>query len=208
MRILRHWFFALCSIGWLVPFVLAWGSVLSYLNDDLARLHLTGARALQPSSLVINEALNITNAREMLYLSAAWLALVILGWCFYAFERSRAVAAPVLSTPEPVAPAAGAVPQAVIIEEMLASRMQFLDARLEEMTQLLHKSGKTMDTQLDDLRGQIIQVQAAGNSSKFGELATASLAANDTKRLHQVVLNLADLQADLRMLRRQQRSNG
>ncbi|MEX8518083.1 MAG: hypothetical protein AB3X44_06180 [Leptothrix sp. (in: b-proteobacteria)] len=212
MRTLRLWFFALFSMGWLVPFVMAWNSVLSYLNDDLARLHLSSQQPTPSAVLVINEALNITDAREMLYASAGWLALVILGWCLYALRRPTQVAAAAQVVAAPQAESykesrSEADTQLSGLEELVAQRMLQLDERLERMTSLLKASGQTLDSQLGDLRDQLQRTQSV-NSSTFSDLTAQSTAANDTKRLQQVVLNLSDLQADLRMMRRQQRSTG
>lgn len=149
MRLLRLWFFALFSAGWLVPFVLAWNSVLSYLNDDLARLHLATPRPLQSAALVINEALNITNAREMLYLAAGWLALVIFGWTLHALRRpaeaQHAAAPAALVTQASVAaaesdettPVEQLVAAPADIDGLMAGRLQQLDGQLARLGGLI-----------------------------------------------------------------------
>lgn len=306
MRLFRVWFPALFSVGWLVPFVLAWSSVLSYLNDDLALLHLATPRPIQPANLVINEALNITHAREMLYLAAGWLALVIFGWTLHALRRpaeaQRAAVPAAVVAPVPAAmgadTAAATEPAAAApadIEGRMVGRLQQLDEQLARLGGLLVQADaerretpsaqpapavdedmradlkaligqrlRTLDERLDDVVGLITQAQAErqaavvappapadqatrtdlehllqqhfdGLRSQLLDNGTAlqqgldalrselervqaaaaaepastdviaqTVAANDAKRLKQVVLNLADLQADLRMLRRKQ----
>jgi hypothetical protein len=325
MRLFRLWFSALFSVGWLAPFVLAWSSVLSYLNDDLALLHLATPRPLQPATLVINEALNITHAREMLYVAAGWLALVIFGWTLYALRRpaevQRAAVQSVLTTLAPAVAdsdvAAAVEPLAAVsadIDGRMAGRLQQLDEQLARLGGLIAQADaerreapapqpapavdedmradlkaligqrlRTLDERFDSMVSLIAQADAA-RAAQVAELVSAAaaaavaavpvpapapvadqtvradldnllkmqfeglrgqlrendssleqrlvalqsalervqtaaaepastdviaqtVAANDAKRLKQVVLNLADLQADLRMLRRKQ-SNG
>lgn len=149
MRLLRLWFFALFSAGWLVPFVLAWNSVLSYLHEDLARLYLTRQRPFQSADVVINEVINITHARELLYVAAGWLALVIFGWTLHALRRpaeAQHAAAPAALVKQ--APAAAAesdettpVEQLVAapadIDGLMAGRLQQLDGQLARLGGLL-----------------------------------------------------------------------
>ncbi|MFM2058965.1 MAG: hypothetical protein RLY71_3350 [Pseudomonadota bacterium] len=149
MRLLRLWFLALFSAGWLVPFVLAWNSVLSYLNDDLARLHLATPRPLQSAALVINEALNITHARDMLYVAAGWLALVIFGWTLHALRRPAeaqhaavpaARVTPVLAAAAESAettPAEQPVAASADIDGLMAGRLQQFDGQLARLGGLL-----------------------------------------------------------------------
>jgi hypothetical protein len=316
MRLFRLWFSALFSVGWLAPFVLAWSSVLSYLNDDLALLHLATPRPIQPATLVINEALNITHAREMLYVAVGWLALVIFGWTLYALRRPAEVqraAVPAAVTTQvpaatdadaataveplaavsadidgrmagrlqqldeqlarlggliaqadaerreapvvqpapavdedmradlkaligqrlrtlderlddvvglitraqderqtPVAPLAVPVVDETLLaglQDVLSQRLDLLDDRLAGMDGLLRESGASLEQRLAALQGLLEHAQTAATQLATTDVITQTVAANDAKRLKQVVLNLADLQADLRMLRRKQ-SNG
>lgn len=149
MRLLRLWFFALFSAGWLVPFVLAWNSVLSYLHEDLARLYLTRQRPFQSVDVVINEVINITHARELLYVAAGWLALVIFGWTLHALRRpagAQRVAAPAALVTQALAAAAESdeatsveplVAAPADIDGLMAGRLQQLDGQLERLGGLL-----------------------------------------------------------------------
>lgn len=225
MRIFKLGIFAVFSVGWLVPLVLAWNSVLSYLNDDLARLHLQGARPVLSSKLVINEAINITSAREMLYVAAAWLALVIIAWCVKLFHAQSSAAAvaeqqkwtlSVMPDSVDLPAAAEAVSAALAsraeeirtsaasLEETMQRQLQTLESRLQELGTMVREGNRQVDDQLGNLRGQVQAINAAAvNSSNFGDLTPVT---SDAKRLQQVMLNLSDLQADLRMMRRKQRS--
>lgn len=223
MRIFKLGMFAIFSVGWLVPLVLAWNSVLSYLNDDLARLHLQGARPVLSSKLVINEAINITSAREMLYVAAAWLALVIIAWCVKLFRSPAAAVAEQQKWTLSVMPDAVDLPaaaeamsaalasraeeirtSAASLEETMQRQLQTLESRLQELGTMVRESNRQVDDQLGNLRGQVQAINAAAvNSSNFGDLTPVT---SDAKRLQQVMLNLSDLQADLRMMRRKQRS--
>lgn len=80
MTRLKMLLLALLSSGWLAPAVMAWNRLLAYLNDDLARLHFKSGSSLLLPPPDINEAPNITDARQLLLVAAIWLGLVIFGW--------------------------------------------------------------------------------------------------------------------------------
>ena len=90
-------------------------------------------------------------------------------------------------------------------------RFARLEQRLSGLEGLLQRNGEQIGHQLGDLRERM----AAGsstNQSDFGDLATGPVpllagagSADDLRRLRDLVLNLSDLKADLRLEQRQLR---
>jgi hypothetical protein len=90
-------------------------------------------------------------------------------------------------------------------------RFARLEQRLSGLEGLLQRNGEQIGHQLGDLRERM----AAGsstNQSDFGDLATGPVpllagagSADDLRRLRDLVLNLSDLKADLRIEQRQLR---
>lgn len=90
-------------------------------------------------------------------------------------------------------------------------RFARLEQRLSGLEGLLQRNGEQLGHQLGDLRERM----AAGgstNQSDFGDLATGPVpllagvgSADDLRRLRDLVLNLSDLKADLRLEQRQLR---
>lgn len=143
MRTLKMLLLAIVSSAWLVPMVVAWNRVLAYLNDDLARLHFkTAAPAMSTDTLDINEAVNITESRQLLLLAAVWLGLVIFGWCAH-WYRARHEADSL----------SGAA------RNRLRSQEQALDRQLQDLNAQINKCRDSLLTEYGNLALVSQQVQ-------------------------------------------------
>jgi hypothetical protein len=97
------------------------------------------------------------------------------------------------------------------LESLLSRHLGEMDRRLGTVEGALRASGEQLAHQFVDLRDRVAQVQSV-NSSNFGDLTSAPVSApmplavgGDNARLRDIVLNLTDLQQDLRLERRQLR---
>ena len=210
--------------GWLVPALLAWQRLLDYLNDDLARLHFTPSSALMPMP-DINEAANIAAARQWMLVAAVWLGLAILSACVGAWRGRAGQPASAEGPAAPVAPAAGAV----VPPPALAQQMDLLSRQVEacreslagEYARVQAMGAATDDTQRDRIARHeqrlsglegLLQRNGEQIGHQLGDLATGPVpllagagSADDLRRLRDLVLNLSDLKADLRIEQRQLR---
>jgi hypothetical protein len=98
------------------------------------------------------------------------------------------------------------------LESLLSRHLGEMDRRLGTVEGALRTSGEQLAHQFVDLRDRVVQVQSV-NSSNFGDLTSAPVSApmplaavvGDNARLRDIVLNLTDLQQELRLERRQLR---
>jgi len=131
---------AVLSVGWLVPAALGVDRVLSFLNEDMARLSLMrSARPTYALPTEFNDAPNLLQAREFLIAAGAWLALVVAGWAIY-IVRSRRALQNSLSVP------AG---------DLLGAHRDALDQQFKVFAQEIERHRRELDSELGPLGQQV-----------------------------------------------------
>lgn len=94
------------------------------------------------------------------------------------------------------------------LESLLARHLGEMDRRLDSVEGAMRTSGELLSHQVVDLRDRVAQAQSV-NASNFGDLGTAPMPlgslVGDSAKLHDLVLNLRDLQEDLRLRQREVR---
>ncbi|HMZ01583.1 MAG TPA: hypothetical protein PLU79_18190, partial [Burkholderiaceae bacterium] len=136
---------AVLSIGWLVPAAIGVDRVLSFLNEDMARLSvMRSARPTYALPTEFNDAPNLLQAREYLIGAAAWLALVIAAWAIY-IVRSRRALQTSLSVP------AG---------DLLTAHRHALDHQFKEFAQEIDRHRRDLTSELGPLGQQVSGAQS------------------------------------------------
>lgn len=125
----------LLSAGWLVPAGLGIDSVLSFLNEDMARLSVL--RNIKPGFALpteFNEAPNMVRARQYLTGAGVWFALVIVGWTVYIARAKRALQ----WSREPAG-------------DLLRAHRHALDSQLGEFTQQVERHRRELESEFGSL---------------------------------------------------------
>lgn len=136
---------AALSIGWLVPAAIGVDRVLSFLNEDMARLSvMRSARPTYALPTEFNDAPNLLQAREYLIGAAVWLALVIAAWAIY-IVRSRRALQTSLSVP------AG---------DLLTAHRHALDHQFKEFAQEIDRHRRDLTSELGPLGQQVSGAQS------------------------------------------------